>query len=349
MNFFWFLPTHGDGEYLNRHEPDRHGFKYYLKIVQSLESLGYEGILIPTGSIFEDSWICAAALAGRTAKLKYLVALHPSSFSPAYAARQVAAFDRLSNGRTLINIVVGSNRAEMTAEGHSLSPSQHYEQADEFLRIYKALMTDGRATFSGAYYNLMNAKLQFGPHQHPYPPLYAAGTSESGLNLAARHADWYIMWADPVEVVAKRIEDVRARAGGQGRTIRFGIRVHFVVRETRTAAWREAERLVANLSQQEIAEAINRFRTEAAHAQKVSFELHRGDPSRLEIAPDLWAGVSLARGGAVTALVGDPGAVRARLQEYEAAGVDLVIGSATPHLEGAEVVHRFVIQPSLTR
>ncbi len=34
--------------------------------------------------------------------------------------------------------------------------------------------------------------------------------------------------------------------------------------------------------------------------------LHQGNRSQLEVSPNLWAGVGLVRGGAGTALVGDP-------------------------------------------
>ena len=64
-------------------------------------------------------------------------------------------------------------------------------------------------------------------------------------------------------------------------------------------------------------------------------ELHGGRRERLEISPNLWAGVGLVRGGAGTALVGDPETVAARLQEYASLGIDTFILSGYPHLEEA--------------
>jgi alkanesulfonate monooxygenase len=63
--------------------------------------------------------------------------------------------------------------------------------------------------------------------------------------------------------------------------------------------------------------------------------LHGGSRERLEIAPNLWAGVGLVRGGAGTALVGDPATVAERIREYQALGIDTVIASGYPHLEEA--------------
>ena len=61
--------------------------------------------------------------------------------------------------------------------------------------------------------------------------------------------------------------------------------------------------------------------------------LHGGTRDRLEISPNLWAGVGLVRGGAGTALVGDPATVAERMREYMEIGIDAFILSGYPHLE----------------
>jgi alkanesulfonate monooxygenase len=345
MQFFWFLPTHGDGRYLGRPERRRSAFPYFLSIAQRLDNLGYDGVLIPTGPLFEEPWTYAAALASRTRRLKYLVALQPHILSPLNAARQIISSDRISKGRILLNIVVGADREELAKEGISLSGAQRYEQAAEFLNVYQALFANTTVDFVGKYYQFKDARLHFKPYRALSPPLYSAGTSEAGLNFAARYADWYIMWADPVDIVARRIQDLRERARHEGRRLRFGIRVHFVVRETANQAWSEAKRLISKITEEEVRSAIRRFENEEAQAQRVSFALHRGKLEQLEIAPNLWAGVSLARGGALTAIVGDAKTVKARLREYSEAGIELIIGSGTPHLEEAETVHEFLRLP----
>jgi alkanesulfonate monooxygenase len=67
-------------------------------------------------------------------------------------------------------------------------------------------------------------------------------------------------------------------------------------------------------------------------------ELHGGKGrtrSELEIYPNLWAGVGLVRGGAGTALVGNPRQVAARMEQYASLGIETFILSGYPHLEEA--------------
>src|SRR5690606_6397555 len=64
-------------------------------------------------------------------------------------------------------------------------------------------------------------------------------------------------------------------------------------------------------------------------------KLHAGRRDRLEISPNLWAGVGLVRGGAGTALVGSPDQIAARMREYQALGIEEFILSGYPHLEEA--------------
>lgn len=337
LDFFWFIPTHGDGSYLGSERRQRPAdFAYFRQIATAVDQLGYGGVLLPTGQSCEDSWITATGLATVTERLKFLVALRPGVVSPSFAARQTAALDRLSNGRLLLNVVVGGNPTELAGDGVFLPHDERYAQAGEFLQIWRALLSGQTVDFDGTYYKVKGGRLDFPPVQKPYPPLYFGGSSDAGQDLAAEQVDLYLTWGEPVAAVAEKIAAARLRAAARGRTLRFGIRLHFIVRETESEAWAAAERLISRVTDAQIDNAQRRFRDEMdSVGQRRMAALHEGRRDRLEIAPNLWAGIGLVRGGAGTALVGDPDTVAARLREYQAVGVDTVIGSGYPHLEEA--------------
>jgi len=337
LDFLWFLPTGGDGRYLASGAGARASSNRYLRqVAQAADQLGYYGVLLPTGRGCEDAWVVASSIVTHTEQLRFLVALRPGATLPAEAARQASAFDRLSDGRLLLNVVTGGNTLELLGDGIFLDHDQRYEQTAEFLHIWRGLLTGGTFSFSGKHLSVTDGKLLFPPVQRPHPPLYFGGSSDAGKEIAAEQVDVYLTWGEPPAAVAEKIADVRARAARRGRTVRFGIRLHFIVRETEREAWDEAARLIAHVSDDAIAAAQHKFMRESdSEGQRRMSALHNGDRTKLEVAPNLWAGVGLVRGGAGTALVGDPQTVAARVREYAALGIDTIIGSGFPHLEEA--------------
>ncbi len=337
LNFFWFIPTHGDGSYLGSETQQRPPeFGYFKQVAQAVDRLGFQGVLLPTGQSCEDSWITATGLATVTERLKFLVALRPGVITPALAARQTATLDRLSNGRLLLNVVVGGNPTELAGDGIFVPHDERYAQASEFLTIWRRLLSGETVDFDGKYYQIKGGRLDFAPVQAPYPPLYFGGSSAAGQDLAVDQTDLYLTWGEPLAGVREKIAAVRAKAATRGRTLRFGIRLHFIVRETEDEAWAAADKLISRVSDEQIERAQNRFNHQMdSVGQSRMAALHGGRRDRLVVAPNLWAGVGLVRSGAGTALVGTPEQVAERLREYQAAGIDTVIGSGYPHLEEA--------------
>ncbi|MEI9405189.1 FMNH2-dependent alkanesulfonate monooxygenase [Mesorhizobium argentiipisi] len=336
LDFFWFIPTHGDGTYLGTEKQQRPPeFGYFKEIAQAVDRLGFPGVLLPTGQNCEDSWITATGLATLTERLKFLVALRPGVTLPTFAARQTAALDRLSNGRLLLNVVVGGNPTELAGDGVFLPHDERYAQAQEFLTIWRGLVSGERVNFDGRYYRVENGRLDLLPLQER-PPLYFGGSSDTGQELAADLVDMYLTWGEPPAQVAGKIASAREKAARRGRKLRFGIRLHFIVRETEDEAWRAAERLISHVTDAQIENAQARFLKEMdSVGQRRMAELHGGRRDRLVVSPNLWAGVGLVRGGAGTALVGTPEQIAERIGEYQAIGIDTIIGSGYPHLEEA--------------
>jgi alkanesulfonate monooxygenase len=336
INVLWFLPTHGDGRYLGTASGGRHvNLGYLRQIAQAADELGYFGVLLPTGRSCEDSWIVASALVPLTERLRYLVAVRPGLQSPSVAARMTATLDRISNGRLMINVVTGGDPTENKGDGIFLSHDERYEVTSEFLDVYKALLAGDVVDRKGRHIAIEDGRLLFPPVQPGGPPLYFGGSSDAGIAVGVRTVDKYLTWGEPPEQVREKINRVSTIAAGLGKKLSFGIRLHIIVRDSNAEAWAAADDLIRHVDDATVAKAQTIFSRMDSVGQRRMAALHGGRRDKLEVSPNLWAGVGLVRGGAGTALVGDPETVAARIQEYAALGIDTFILSGYPHLEEA--------------
>ena len=332
---FWFLPTGGDSRYLGRSNVARPVTNGYLRqIATTAEHLGYDGLLIPTGSGNLDPFLTAATLANVTNKIKLLCALRTSAEgNPVVFARKIATLDDALRGRLILNVVPGAWPEELEAEGVFLSHDERYELATEFTELFIRLSKGETVTHKGKYFNIKNGRSLFPTVTQPHPPLFFGGSSPVAHDYAARFIDAYLTWGEPLDQVAEKINDVRQKAHAQGRGIRFGVRFQVIVRETEEEAVAAAESLISHLDDKIIANAQEHLRASDSVGQARISNLHGGDRSRLWLGPNLWAGIGLVRGGAGTALVGNPQQIVDRLHEYEALGADTFVLSGYPHLE----------------
>jgi alkanesulfonate monooxygenase len=343
----WFLPTNGDSrsdlslgnavgaegsrvtETGTERAPD---VGYIGQIARSAEQLGFDAALTPTSSWCEDGWVMTAALTQVTERFRFLVAFRPGLQAPLLAAQQAATFQRVSGGRLLLNVVTGGDDAEQRRFGDALGKAERYERAGEFLHVVRELWTGEPVTFHGKHLFVEDARLPAVPE---WPDVYLGGSSPGALEVAARYADVYLTWGEPPEQVAEKLDRVRAVADEAGRTLRYGIRLHVIARDTAEAAWAEADRLLAGLDPAAIERAQRIQAQSGSEGQRRMRELHGGRTDALEVSPNLWAGVGLVRGGAGTALVGSHDEVAERIEEYHALGIDEFVFSGYPHLEEA--------------
>jgi alkanesulfonate monooxygenase len=334
MEIFWFFPTFGDGRYLASTVGARSiTLDYLTQIAQAIDGLGYTGALLPTGRGCEDAWIIASLLAPSTKHLKFLVAVRPGFTTPSQAARMATTLDRFTGGRLLVNVVAGGDSEELAGDGIFLDHDTRYDLTDEFLEVWRRMCLGERVDFKGEHVHVQGAQLAVRPVSRPYPALYFGGSSAAAHDVAAKHIDVYLTWGEPPEKVAQKLDDMRKKAADQGRTLRCGIRLHCIVRETERDAWNAAENLIRYVDDETIAAAKKNFARIQSEGQRRMAELTGGDRSKLVVGPNLWAGVGLVRGGAGTALVGDPDQVVARMREYADLGIDTFILSGYPHLE----------------
>jgi alkanesulfonate monooxygenase len=356
----WFLPTNGDsradlslgnavgaaGSRVTAGGVERAPDIGYLgQIARSAEQLGFRGALTPTSSWCEDAWVLTAGLTQVTERFQFLVAFRPGLQAPLLAAQMAATYQRISGGRLLLNLVTGGDDAEQRRFGDFLDKRARYARAGEFLHILRELWTGDVVDFAGEHLRVEGAQLVAPP---AWPDVYLGGSSPEAIAVAARYADVYLTWGEPPAQVAAKLAAVRAAAAEVDRAPRFGIRLHAIARDTSEEAWAEADRLLAGLSPEAIARAQAVQRASQSEGQRRMTALHGGRTDALEIAPNLWAGVGLVRGGAGTALVGSHEEVADRIEEYHALGIDEFILSGYPHLEEAYRVGEGVL-PVLRR
>src|SRR6185436_12501877 len=268
-----------------------------------------------------------------TKRLKFLVAFRPNSISPTLAAQQATTFQRLSGGRLLLNIVTGGDVTEQRRFGDWLDHDERYDRTDEFLSVLRGALTGQPYDFEGRYFHVAGATVNQRPE--PIPQLYFGGASGAAEVVAAKHVDVYLAWGEPPSMVAPRLARMRELAAEQGRTLRFGIRLHVIARDRAEDAWAETERFLVYLDPAVVTAAQAALAKSASVGQRRMVSLHSGSRDDLVIAPNLWAGIGLIRGGAGTALVGSHEEVADRIEEYHQLGFDEFILSGHAHLEEA--------------
>ncbi|HEY5663077.1 MAG TPA: LLM class flavin-dependent oxidoreductase [Ilumatobacter sp.] len=336
----WFLPTGGDSRDVlpgsggaHRRRPDH---AYLAQVAQACDQLGFEAVLTPCGTGCEDAWVATASLLPLTRHLKFLVAFRPTLLTPTLAAQMASTYQRMSGGRLLINIVTGAEPAELARFGVYDDKATRYERTGEFIEIMRAAWSGEPADHAGTHYRVEGATTREPPD--PTPPIYFGGASAEAEQVAAEGVDVYLAWGETPAMVTERLDRIRALAAVAGRTLRFGIRFHVITRPTSQAAWAAADELLAGISAEARAAAAADFAATQSEGQRRQAGLAAAAADaggRMEIHPNVWAGIGLVRGGVGTALVGSYQEVADRIVEYHELGFDAFVLSGYPHLEEA--------------
>ena len=318
----------------------RSSWDHCSEIVATAEEQGFDSILLPSGyALGLDTVAMAAALARSTSRIRLLVAVRTGENWPPQLARQIATLQHLADNRIDINII-SSDLA-----GESMPSSPRYGRTLEVMKILDDLLEGDAVDVKGEHYSFATdaPRIATGPR----PAFYFGGLSDVARDVAAQMADVYLMWPDTYENVRALIEDMTARAATYGRTLRFGYRVHVVVRETEEAARAAAAHLVAELDD-EIGRAIRQKSLDAGSVG-VARQSELREAADLDgfVEPNLWTGIGRARSGCGAAIVGSPDQVVAKIEAYQALGIEALILSGYPHIDECR---RFgeLVMPRLT-
>jgi alkanesulfonate monooxygenase len=252
-------------------------------------------------------------------------------------ARQLATLDQMLGGRLTVNII-SSDLA-----GAPLDSGPRYRRSVEVMEILRALLDGKAVAHRGEFHSLEVEPPRLRTVSGRCPPFYFGGFSEDAREAAARAADVYLCWPDRMEALRDTLGDLRRRAARHGRTLRFGYRVHVIVRETETAAREAAARLVSAVDPA-VGEAVRRRSLDHASAGvRAQAELRDAADAEGFAEPHLWTGIGRARSGCGAALVGDPDQVLAKLEAYRALGFEAFILSGYPHAAECDLFARYVL------
>ena len=339
MRYGFWAPVFGGWLRNVRDEKMEASWEYMSRLCRRAEEIGYDLTLIAELNLNDikgvtepamDAWSTAAALAAVTRRLELMVAVRPNFHHPALFAKQAANIDRISGGRLALNVV--SSWWADEARQYGLQFDQHddrYARTTEWLQVVDGLWSRTPFSFEGQRYQLKDAICEPKPLSKPRPLLYAGGESETAKQMIARQCDAYVMHGDEPEVIAGKIQDMRARREREGLPpMRFGMAAYAIVRDSQAEAEAEVER-ITTLDPQ--AAGFANFEQWLSGTQ-----LER----ELKIKE-----YSVSNRGLRPGLVGTPQRVRARIAEFEAAGVDLLLLQMSPQLEEMERFSSAIIAP----
>ena len=343
LSLSWYLPVSGEGRTLLAGESDAGGVArrpptlgYLRQIAMAADQLGFDSILVPTDTGCEDPWVVSSALAGSTERVRFLIAIRPGLIAPTLLAQMAAAFQRISRNRLLLNVVTGAQGPEMLRFGDHLGKDERYARTVEYLDVMRGAWDGSPFSYRGTYYDVQDAIVVDPPR---WPQVYFGGASPAALPVAARHADTYIMFGEPPAQTEARIAALRAVVDAEGRAMpRLSVRFHVVTRPTSAEAWEAAYHILDGATDELIAATQQAMSREQAVGEQQMHALVQDlvqDREKLEVYPNLWAGIGLLRRGAGTALVGSYQEVADRIAEYHSLGVDSFVLSGYPNLEEA--------------
>jgi FMNH2-dependent dimethyl sulfone monooxygenase len=330
MRIGYWLPVFGGWL---RNVPDEGmeaSWEYVSRLARRSEELGYDVTLIAELNLNDikgisapalDAWSTAAALAAVTQRLELMVAVRPAFHVPSLLAKQAANIDRISGGRLSLNVVSAWWKDEAHRYGVPFDEhDQRYARTAEWLAVVNGLWTEPCFSFSGRYYSVREAIVEPKPLQRPRPIVYAGGESPAAKELIAATCDAYLMHGDPPQRIAAKVAEMSARREALGLPpLRFGVAGFVVCRETEALALQELKRIT---DVRQSAAGYANYRDWLANTQleqRVSLEDY-----------------SVSNRGLKTGLIGTPWRIAEQIQQFEVAGVDLLLLQFSPQLEEME-------------
>ncbi len=340
MRYGYWLPVFGGWLRNVDDEGMQATWEYNQRLARRSEEIGFDLTLIAELNLNDikgveapslDAWSTAAALAAVTKRLELMVAVRPTFHQPALLAKQAANIDHIGGGGRLSLNVVSSWWAD-EAKKYGVEFEQHddrYARTTEWLEIVGRLWHEDHFSFSGKHYRVEDAVLQPKPVTRPRPVIYAGGESEAAKQMISRLCDAYVMHGDEPARVREKIADMSERRARLNLPpMKYGVAAYAIVRDSAEAAHQELAR-ITNVNQS------------AAGYQNYQQWLAG---TKLEQQVSL-ADYSVSNRGLRSGLIGTPEQVAKRIDEFAAAGVDLLLLQCSPQMEEMERFAETIIRP----
>jgi len=298
-------------------------FDLAMEILCAADRAGFDIILFAErhlGADFE-AWILAAAVSSWTTQIKSMVAVHPGLWHPTLVAKMATSLDRLTPGRTAINLVTGWNVEEHHMFGGDtlLNNDDRYVRAEEFIDILRGMWSQTPFSYQGRFYQVDGSQLLLKPATPTLPEIFTASRSPRGLDMVAKAGDWWFLdfdkEAETVQDVMgslqRSIDVMNRKAASYGRKVRYAFNPFIAFGDTIGDAKAAAVRLlVSNGSEADIRKITQRT------------------------APAMKAGC-----------LGPPEDVRNQLRIYREMGIELFLFKLVPNLEQIALVQKEIVEP----
>ncbi|MCO3251824.1 LLM class flavin-dependent oxidoreductase [Pseudomonas aeruginosa] len=309
---------------------------FVRRFAQAHEDAGFDRVLVGYFSNAAEGAVVSSFVAAATRRLGVLLAYRPGVIAAPLAARQLATLDQFSEGRLALNVVSGGNDEDLARDGDYLDHDRRYARTDEYLQALRAIWTaTGPVDFDGEFYRFQGASPAVRPRQSPHIPIYFSGSSDAAIEVAARHADTYMLWGEPLAQAAETISAVREQARSNGREVEFSLSFRPILGRTEDEAWAKAEAIRASAGARLGEAGFPKGKPQSVGAQRLLKAVEQGE--RLD--ERLWTGIARLVGGGhnSTALVGTAEQVADALLAYYDLGVrNILIRGFDPLADAVE-------------
>jgi alkanesulfonate monooxygenase SsuD/methylene tetrahydromethanopterin reductase-like flavin-dependent oxidoreductase (luciferase family) len=192
-----------------------------MNLAAEAEERGWHGVFVwdhvrwrePIRDV-ADPWITLTAIATATERVMLGTMVTPlARRRPAKVARETATLDRLSGGRLILGVGLGSDRfgAEFSKTGEQLDDRARGEMLDEALEIITAAWSGEPVNHRGKHFLVDDVQFLPRPVQRPGVPVWAAAFPGNArpLRRAARHDGFFPVGLESVDQFAEAVAAVR--------------------------------------------------------------------------------------------------------------------------------------------